>query len=48
MTKILAFDPATTTGYAFYDSSRGVSAIRCGVIETSEKAETPPSRRTEA
>lgn len=37
--KILAFDPAKTTGYAFYDTARDLSAIRCGVLEMPDNAD---------
>jgi hypothetical protein len=37
--KILAFDPAKTTGFAFFDTSRDHSAIQCGVLEMPDKAD---------
>jgi len=36
--KVLAFDTSKTAGWAFFDTSRHVSSIKCGVLEFPDKA----------
>lgn len=37
MTRILALDPASTTGWALYDTDNPISAIQCGSIQLDGK-----------
>lgn len=37
--KVVAFDPSKSTGWAFWDTARDHSSIRCGVFEMPEKAD---------
>ena len=36
--KVLAFDTSKTAGWAFYDTSKHISSIQCGVLEFPDKA----------
>jgi Holliday junction resolvasome RuvABC endonuclease subunit len=36
--RVLAFDTSKTAGWAFYDTTRHISSIQCGVLEFPDKA----------
>ena len=37
--KVIAFDPSKSTGWAFWDTSKDHSSIRCGVFQMPDKAD---------
>lgn len=37
--RVIAFDPSKSTGYAFWDTTKDHSSIRCGVFQMPDKAD---------